>query len=127
MDAMDLSFMNGGQVTMDFGDYGYAASEIPDEDEMRQTPVRYGRLQDAQEHRVEVLERDTDTSLYKIVLGVLDLNDTIEFFTKVLQMKLLRKRSNVYNTPRSASMCAYCVSLTSLCHICIECVIAGAL
>jgi len=42
----------------------------------------------------------------KIVLKVEDLNDCITFYQS-LGMTLLRKRSNVYNTPKEASMMGY--------------------
>jgi hypothetical protein len=87
------------------------ASEIPDEDDLKQTAIQYGRMKDVNGYKVELLQSSsTTTSIYKLVIGVLDLNDSIDFYTKVLQMKLLRKRSNVNNVPKSASMCAYCVS-----------------
>ena len=46
----------------------------------------------------------------KAVLHVLNLEESIDFYTKALGMKLLRKRSNVNNRPREASLCAYLVS-----------------
>lgn len=88
------------------------ASEVPDEDEMKRLPVQYGRILDINGYVVEVAESAvsaSDARVYKIVVGVLDLNDSIDFYTKVLKMKLLRRRSNVNSIPKSASMCAYCV------------------
>jgi uncharacterized protein YdaL len=102
-------------TTKDYAVYTVAnefvgASEIPDEDDLKQTAIQYGRMKDVNGYKVELLQSSTGTSIYKVVIGVLDLNDSIDFYTKVLQMKLLRKRSNVNNVPKSASMCAYCVS-----------------
>ena len=87
------------------------ASEIPDENEMIQLPVRYGRVQDVNGFTLELQEKPTDNRLYKVTIGVLDLNESIDFYSKVLQMKLLRRRSNVNNVPKSASMCAYLVMI----------------
>ena len=92
------------------------ASEIPDENEMIQHPVRYGMLQDINGFKLELQEKPKDSRLYKLTIGVLDLNESIEFYSKVLQMKLLRRRSNVNNAPKSASMCAYLVLVTCLYH-----------
>ena len=43
----------------------------------------------------------------KLILNVLNLEESIDFYTKGLGMKLLRKRSNVNNRPRDASLSAY--------------------
>ena len=78
---------------------------------MIQLPVRYGRVQDVNGFSLELQEKPKENRLYKITIGVLDLNESIDFYSKVLQMKLLRKRSNVNNFPKSASMCAYLVMM----------------
>jgi len=46
----------------------------------------------------------------KVVLNVLDLEESIEFYTKQLGMTLTRKRSNVNNRPRQSSLSAFLVS-----------------
>lgn len=48
----------------------------------------------------------------KIILHVEDLDESVEFYTKGLGMKLLRRRSNVNNTPKEAAMVAYVVCIT---------------
>jgi Glyoxalase/Bleomycin resistance protein/Dioxygenase superfamily len=104
----------GGKVILEVGDFAYAASMIPDEDEMRNTAVRYGRIADPDGYVVEVKEdaklSPSASKLFKVVLNVIDIDESIPFYQDLLGMKLLRKRSNVMGKPKEASMCAYMVS-----------------
>ena len=101
----------GGKVLLDVGDFAYAASLIPDEDEMRNTPVRYGRLSDPDGYKIEVREdkkmSSSSRKLFKMVLNVLDIEESVAFYRDVLGMNVLRRRSNVYGIPKDASMCAF--------------------
>jgi hypothetical protein len=91
----------------------------PDEDYMITRPARYATLVDKNGYMIELLEvaskegvrdRETTTALLrKVILYVEDLNESIEFYTKVLGMTLYRKRSNVNSTPKDASMVAHVV------------------
>ena len=45
-----------GSVSMELDDYKYGAAMLPDEDEMKQFPVRYGIVTDSNGYRVEVQE-----------------------------------------------------------------------
>jgi hypothetical protein len=45
LDAMDVSMISGGSVVKEIIDGAYGASLIPDEDEMKQFPVRYGAFE----------------------------------------------------------------------------------
>jgi catechol 2,3-dioxygenase-like lactoylglutathione lyase family enzyme len=85
---------------------------IPDEDEMKLFPVRYGRIRDPDGYTVEVTEDKNvgAANMFKVILNVLDLDESIGFYTSSLGMKLLRKRSNVNSRPKHGSMCAYVVS-----------------
>lgn len=65
--------------------------------------VRYGVLADPNGFKVEVIE---DSSASKIVLNVVNLENSIEFYTTILGMTLFRKRSNVNSLPKHASICA---------------------
>jgi catechol 2,3-dioxygenase-like lactoylglutathione lyase family enzyme len=113
LNAFDIAPVFGGKVSTELGDYAYGASTIPDQDEMKTFPVRYGKLSDPDGYTVEVTEDAsvTSPSIFKVVLNVLDLDETVNYFTTVLGMKLLRRRSNVNSRPRHGSMCAYVVSL----------------
>jgi len=91
------------------GDYAYGASLIPDEDDMKQTPIRYSKIADPDGNIVQIVESPVQSSIFKVVLNVLDLNDSVEFFLKELSMRLLRKRANIMSIPKEASMCAYVV------------------
>ena len=82
---------------------------IPDEDEMKAIPVRYGVFMDPSGYNVEIKESTNQEC--KIVMGVIDLDESIEFYSNVLNMNLLRKRSNTHNRPKEASMCAHMVLL----------------
>lgn len=86
----------GGSIVFNVEDRKYAASMIPDEDDMKSFPVRYGRICDPDGYIVEVKEAmsgSVNPILEKATLKVLDLNDSIAFYEK-LGLKLLRKRSN---------------------------------
>ena len=96
---------SGGKIVTDISDFAYAASLIPDEDEMKTTPVRYGAISDPDGHRIEVHEGDRD-SFMKSILKVLDLEESIDYYERI-GCKLLRKRSNVMGIPKQASLCAY--------------------
>ena len=93
---IDKAPQYGGAIIAAAADCAYAASMIPDEDEMKSTPVRLGRLSDPDGYAVEVVQVKNPGAaprLAKIVLKVLDLNDSIAFY-EGLGLKLLRKRSN---------------------------------
>ena len=111
--AMDTASFYEGSVDAEFQEYSYGASSYPDEDEMTLFPVKYGRIVDPYGHVFEVLE---DTGVYpqvRLVLNVLDLEESIKLYSSVLGMKLLRKRSNINSRPRHASLCAYMVRYLS--------------
>lgn len=98
---------DASRIIREFGDYKIGPSLIPDEDDMKQTNVRYGIVSDPSGYQVEINE--SDSQLRKIVLGVIDLDESIEFYTSVLGMNLFRKRSNVNNTPKEASFSGFVV------------------
>ena len=153
-EEMNRMASQGAPVHLNFSDYKYAASLVPDEDEMQTTAVRYGTLLDPEGNKIEICEppthgakaavkngvAPTDTAknakskCAKLILRVEDLNKSVAFYTGVLDpnargapehaadtcadlsigagcagMKLLRRRSNVYNKPRHASISAYVV------------------
>ncbi|RYH24032.1 hypothetical protein EON65_17100 [archaeon] len=94
-----------------FDEYSYGASVLPDEDEMKQYPVRYGLAADPVGYVVEIkeeLEVPID-SYCKFTIKVLDLEQGVDFYTKVLGLKLLRRRSNVNNRPKEATGSAFMV------------------
>ena len=83
---MDLAEMNGGSIKVIADNYAYGASIIPDEDEMRQIPVRYGQVYDPNGYVVEIIQENNKTikNSAKIMLHVEDLDESIEFFTNIL-------------------------------------------
>jgi hypothetical protein len=94
-----------------FDDHSFGASSFPDEDELKLWPVTYGKFMDTNGIEFQV----SSSSVYKqpelkVVLNVLDLEESIEFYTKQLGMTLTRKRSNVNNRPRQSSLSAFLVS-----------------
>jgi hypothetical protein len=99
----------GAAEILEFKEYSYGASLIPDEDEMKIIPINYGRFSDPNGFMIEIIEEEKIHPLFKLRLNVLDLDETIQFYTQTLGMKLLRRRSNVNNRPRMASLCAYLV------------------
>jgi len=109
IDLLPSILNTGVEVIQEFGDYQYGASMIPDEDEMKAIPVRYGVFMDPSGYNVEIKESTNQEC--KIVMGVIDLDESIEFYSNVLNMNLLRKRSNTHNRPKEASMCAHMVLL----------------
>ncbi len=89
----------------------FGASLIPDEDEMIQHPVKYGIAADPDEYAVEVNEEENPhVPQERVVLCVLDTDESVEFYTKVLGFDLIRKRYNLNNRPRSASCTVYLVN-----------------
>ena len=103
----------GGKTLLEVDNFAYAASLIPDEDEMKNTPVRYGRLSDPDGYTIEVREdpkmKANSRRLFKLTLNVLDIEESVAFYRDVLGMNVLRRRSNVFAVPRHASMCAFMV------------------
>jgi hypothetical protein len=73
---------------------------------MKQTSVRYFTVSDPSGYRIVVQEGD---AVDRIVLGVVDLDESIDFYTNILGMNIFRKRSNINSIPKDASMCAYVV------------------
>jgi Glyoxalase/Bleomycin resistance protein/Dioxygenase superfamily len=104
----------GGKTLLEVDNFAYAASLIPDEDEMKTYPVRYGRLSDPDGYIIEVREdpraKPASRKLFKLTLNVLDIEESVAFYRDILGMNVLRRRSNVFAVPRHASMCAFMVS-----------------
>ena len=104
----------GGKTLLEVDNFAYAASLIPDEDEMKSYPVRYGRLSDPDGYIIEVREdpkaKPASRKLFKLTLNVLDIEESVAFYRDILGMNVLRRRSNVFAVPRHASMCAFMVS-----------------
>ena len=104
-DSMFIAIeQNGGELLVPLMQYAYGASLIPDEDELKQFPVTYGKIADPDGNIIEIHEKQHDSKIMKVMMNVLDLNDAIEFYTDGLGMNLLRNRSNVNNIPKSASL-----------------------
>lgn len=103
----------GGKTLLEMGNFAYAASLIPDEDEMKNYPVRYGRISDPDGYVIEVREdpkmKEASRKMFKITLNVLDIEESVAFYRDVLGMTVLRRRSNVFAVPKHASMCAFMV------------------
>jgi hypothetical protein len=105
----------GCDIRLPLNDYLYGANMYPDEDYMITRPARYATLVDKNGYMIELLEVaskegvTTTALLRKVILYVEDLNESIEFYTKVLGMTLYRKRSNVNSMPKDASMVAHMV------------------
>jgi catechol 2,3-dioxygenase-like lactoylglutathione lyase family enzyme len=98
---------NGGKIVRPFAEYGYGASIIPDEDEMVIIPVWYGCIEDPDGYLIEVTEGTRAEPLRKVILNVLDLDETVAYYTQTAGMNLLRRRSNVNSKPKQASMCSF--------------------
>lgn len=98
-------------IVRKYDSYSFGASIFPDEDEMKVFPVSYGQYSDPNNFRVEIRE---DINTYsRIVLNVINLEKSLEFYEGVLGFNLLRRRSNVWNKPREAAFSIFLVS--SLC------------
>ena len=97
----------GGKVVRPFDDYGYGASLIPDEDEMVVKSVRYGWVHDPDGYLVEIIEGARAEPLGKVILNVLDLDETVKFYTEKLGMNLHRRRANINSKPKHASICSF--------------------
>lgn len=77
-----------------------AASLYPDEDPSNQATLRYARLEDPAGYPVFGIIGDTaEKPAPKLVLCVSDLDQSIEFYTRCLGMRLLRKRALVPDLP----------------------------
>lgn len=109
-------------IRAQYNTYSYGASLIPDEDEMTNVPVQYGRFVDFDDNEIEIgLIDQHQFPAAKIILNVLNLEESIDFYVSVLGMSLLRKRSNVMNFPKHASISAYLgYSNTEKDEFCIE-------
>lgn len=104
-------------VKMPLDNYKYGATIIPEEDYMKTTPVRYATVTDTNGYTVELVEAPPVNAgavatgwVNRLILYVEDLEESIDFYTKVLGMTLYRKRSNVNSTPKDASFIAHVVS-----------------
>lgn len=94
-------------VVRKYDSYGFGASIFPDEDEMVLHPVSYGWYSDPNNFRIEVRE---DINTYShIVLNVINLEKSLEFYEGVLGFNVLRRRSNVFNKPRDAAFSIFLV------------------
>lgn len=82
---------------------------IPDEDEMKTTPVTYGKVVDPDGYTIEIIEGISTDPLCKVILSVEDLNDSVDYYFGKLNMSQLRRRANLFSKPKSASMIAYVV------------------
>jgi hypothetical protein len=100
----------GGNIVLPFDSYHYQASLVPDEDEMKTTPVSYGKISDPDGYIIEIIDGMQSSPLSKLILGIEDLNDSIKFFTDTMKMNFLRRRANIFSKPKSASMVGYVVS-----------------
>ncbi len=96
-------------VLRTFNNYKIGASLIPDEDEMKQFDVQYGWLEDPAGYRLELQQSPIEYD--RLILKVLDIDESIDFFTNILGFSLLRKRANLNNIPKEASFSAYLVSV----------------
>lgn len=73
-----------------------AASLIPDEDPTKTATLRFAQVHDPAGYPVFGIVGDVaDTPAPKLVLTVSDLDQSIEFYTRCLGLRLLRKRSLV--------------------------------
>jgi lactoylglutathione lyase len=101
----------GGKTLLAIDNFAYGASLIPDEDEMKQYPVRYGRISDPDGYTIEVREdpkmKPESRKMFKLTLNVLDIEESVAFYRDVMGMSVLRRRSNVWGIPKHASMCAF--------------------
>jgi hypothetical protein len=80
---------------------------------MRRTPVRYGLVSDPNGFTIELKEvnaKHINNNSNKIMLHVIDLEESIDFFVNNLGLKLYRKRSNVNSIPKHPSIIACLVS-----------------
>lgn len=109
---------SGGSVVTPLADYAYGASLIPEEDDLKQNPIRYGRLADPDGYVIEVSEPDVleaiknpsagDSRIKKFVLNVINLDETVEYYTGLnIGFHELRRRSNVNSIPKDASMVSF--------------------
>lgn len=103
----DAAVEEGGSTVFPFGNYAYGASLIPDEDELKQYPISYGRISDPDGYVVEVVNEFRTEPFMKVMLNVLDLDEAIDFYTKGMGMTLFRKRSNVNSQPKVANFVGY--------------------
>eukprot|EP01039_Chlorochromonas_danica_P008366 gene8366-9220_t len=109
---IDTALSLKASIARPLDDYSVGASLIPDEDEMKQIPVRYSHLLDPNGFGIEVTEEaPLDNPYVKVILKVLDLDKSIAFYTDVIGLTMFRKRSNVNNRPREASFMALVVRL----------------
>ncbi len=100
------------QIIQPFGHYFYGASMVPDEDFDIKRYVDYGILSDHDGFAVELHQQAIIVKPTTVLtLRVLDLNESIDFYTNRFGLKLFRKRSNVGSHPSKASMCAFLVSI----------------
>ena len=69
--------------------------------------VRYGCGEDPDGYIVEMTEGVRAEPLRKVILSVLDLDETVAFYTDKLGMKLHRRRANINSKPKHASICSF--------------------
>jgi len=124
-------------VHLPFEDYHYGASETPHEDEMLQTDVWYAIFNDPSGYQVELRDSSYVSEVFenfatpeaaanyqhgdKITLYIEDMNDSVEFYTSLVGLALLRRRAEVNSGPPQAATTAYVVS--SVCSLLFWCAI----
>ena len=77
---------------------------------MKTTPVSYGKILDPDGYLIEIIEGNCLTPFHKVLLRVMDLDETVKFYTESLNFKLLRRRANINSIPKEASLISYLVS-----------------
>jgi hypothetical protein len=111
-------------VAVPFGEFAFGASSFPDEDEMKRTKTFFGQLTDPEGLSAQLLLPPAEVEIEiasppspraKVVLGVVDLEESVAFYCAApLGLELTRKRSNVNSIPKEASIVAHLVPLHRL-------------
>ena len=90
--------------------FTYGASMFPDEHLDTAYPDNFIIGSDDDGFGIEIHHQNTTYSPKgKVIINVVQIDDSIDFYSNVLGMKLVRKRANIINEPKQSSMSAYMV------------------
>lgn len=104
-----LSESYGGVTKVPLDTYSFGASIIPDEDEMKQFPVKYCKVKEPTAgYTFEIFEDQKygglTNPISKVIMNCIDLEESSDFYEGVLGMKMFRRRSNINSNPKEASI-----------------------
>mmetsp|Transcript_5612 Transcript_5612/g.5810 ORF Transcript_5612/g.5810 Transcript_5612/m.5810 type:complete len:318 (+) Transcript_5612:117-1070(+) len=105
--VVSSALSHGGDIIRKIDNYAYAASLIPEENDLATFPVRYGKISDPDGYLIKLVEKPSSCILSSVIVSVLDLDESVKYYSDTFRMTQIRRRSNVMAKPKEASMSAF--------------------